>query len=121
MWTTGIARSDGITGALGGSAVAVEHVGSTSVPDLAAKPVINMDVTVADPRDESAYVPALARCGFVLMVREPWWYEHRLLRRTDPACNLHVFSADCAECERHLIFRDWLRGHPEDRALYAAG
>lgn len=109
-----------ITRALGGSALALEHVGSTSVPGLAAKPVIDIDLTVADSRAEQAYVPALERYGFVLVVREPWWYEHRLLRRTEPACNLHVFSPGCAEVERHLIFRDWLRAHPEDRSLYAA-
>jgi GrpB-like predicted nucleotidyltransferase (UPF0157 family) len=109
-----------ITEALGGSALAVEHVGSTSVPDLTAKPVIDIDLTVASSHDEQAYVPALERCGFVLVVREPWWYEHRLLRRTDPACTLHVFSPDCAEAARHLIFRDWLRAHPVDRSLYAA-
>jgi GrpB-like predicted nucleotidyltransferase (UPF0157 family) len=109
-----------ITEALGDSAVWVEHVGSTSVPDLAAKPVIDIDLTVADSRDERAYVPALEQRGFALVVREPWWYEHRCLRRTDPACNLHVFSPECAETERHRIFRDWLRARPEDRLLYAA-
>ena len=114
-----------ITEALGGFALAVEHVGSTAVPGLLAKPVIDIDLTVADSRDEHAYVPALERRGFVLAVREPWWYEHRCLRREDPrredpACLLHVFSPDCAEAERHRIFRDWLRTHREDCSLYAA-
>jgi GrpB-like predicted nucleotidyltransferase (UPF0157 family) len=109
-----------ITDALGDVAVAVEHVGSTSVPGLPAKPVIDIDLTVRDSRDEGSYVPALERCGFVLVVREPWWYEHRCLRHEEPACNLHVFSPDCAETERHRIFRDWLRSHPEDCSLYAA-
>jgi GrpB-like predicted nucleotidyltransferase (UPF0157 family) len=109
-----------ITGALGDSALAVEHVGSTAVPDLPAKPVVDIDLTVADSREEPAYVPALEWRGFVLVVRKPWWYEHRLLHRSDPACNLHVFSPDCAETERHRIFRDWLRAHPEDRSAYAA-
>lgn len=109
-----------ITEALGDSALAVEHVGSTSVPGLLAKPVIDIDLTVADSRDEQAYVLALERRGFVLVIREPWWYEHRCLRREEPGCNLHVFSPECAETERHRIFRDWLRCHPEDRSLYAA-
>ncbi|MBV9197316.1 MAG: GrpB family protein [Solirubrobacterales bacterium] len=108
-----------ITEALGAFALAVEHVGSTSVPGLAAKPVIDIDLTVVDSRDEQAYVPTLERHGFALVIREPWWYEHRCLRRHDPACNLHVFSPECAEAERHRIFRDWLRSHPEDRSLYA--
>jgi len=109
-----------INEALGPAALAVEHVGSTAVPGLLAKPVIDIDLTVADSRDEPAYVPALERRGFVLVAREPWWYEHRCLRRQDPACLLHVFSPDCAEAERHRIFRDWLRAHPEDCSLYAA-
>jgi GrpB-like predicted nucleotidyltransferase (UPF0157 family) len=109
-----------ITKALGDSALAVEHVGSTSVPGLLAKPVIDIDLTVADSRSEQIYVPALERRGFVLVIREPWWYEHRCLRREDPSCNLHVFSPDCAETERHCIFRDWLRSNPQDCSAYAA-
>jgi GrpB-like predicted nucleotidyltransferase (UPF0157 family) len=109
-----------ITRALGGAALSIEHVGSTAVPGLSAKPVIDIDLTVADSGDERAYVPALERCGFRLVVREPWWYEHRCLRRDDPGCNLHVFSPGCAEAERHRLFRDWLRAHPEDCARYAA-
>ena len=109
-----------ISDALGDSALMVEHVGSTAVPGLASKPVIDIDLTVADSRYEQAYAPALERRGFVLVVREPWWYEHRCLHHEHPACNLHVFSPDCAEATRHRIFRDWLRSHPEDRSLYAA-
>ena len=104
---------------LGETARHLEHVGSTAVPGLAAKPVIDIDLTVPDSADEPAYAPALQRCGFILVVREPWWYEHRCLRLTDPLCNLHVFSPGCAEPERHRIFRDWLRTHPRDRARYA--
>lgn len=109
-----------ISAALGDCALAVEHVGSTAVPGLPAKPVIDIDLIVADSRNERAYVPALEQCGFSLVVREPWWYEHRCLRHHEPACNLHVFSPHCAEHERHRIFRDWLCSHSEDRALYAA-
>lgn len=75
---------------------------------------------VPDSRDERSYVPALEPQGFELVVREPWWYEHRCLRHQKPACNLHVFSPNSAEAERHLIFRDWLRSHPEDCSRYAA-
>jgi GrpB-like predicted nucleotidyltransferase (UPF0157 family) len=108
-----------IRAALGERVLALEHVGSTAVPGLAAKPVIDIDLTVADSSDEDSYVPALERYDFVLVVREPWWYEHRLLRHRQPACHLHVFSPRCAEAARHRIFRDWLRAHPEDRELYA--
>jgi GrpB-like predicted nucleotidyltransferase (UPF0157 family) len=107
--------------ALGAAALALEHVGSTSVPDLPAKPVIDIDLTVADPRDEGAYVPALEREGFRLRLREPGWHEHRLLVTTSPPpANLHVFGADSPELVRHRMFRDWLRDHPDDRAQYAA-
>ncbi|CAM3845543.1 GrpB family protein [Isoptericola cucumis] len=104
--------------ALGARALVVEHVGSTAVPGLPAKPVVDVDLTVADPDDEEGYVPALVRAGFVLRVREPWWYGHRLFGGTDVRTNLHVFGPDSAETMRHRIFRDWLRAHPADRDLY---
>ncbi len=105
---------------LGEVAIAVEHVGSTSVPGLAAKPTIDIDLTVADPSDEGSYVPALERVGFKLVIREPSWHEHRALQRQgDPSTNLHVFGPDCPEVIRHRMFREWLRAHPEERELYA--
>ncbi|MBM7517673.1 GrpB family protein [Nocardioides nitrophenolicus] len=109
-----------IRGALGWRALVVEHVGSTAVPGLPAKPVIDIDLVVAEPAEESAYVPALEAVGFVLRVREPWWFEHRLLRGADPATHLHVFGPDSPETVRHRIFRDWLRGNPDERERYAA-
>ncbi len=108
-----------IRAALGWRALNLDHVGSTSVPGLAAKPIIDIDLTVADPNDESAYVPALEAAGFELAVREPWWYGHRVLRATDPPCHLHVFGYDSPELIKHRIFRDWLRGNADERELYA--
>ena len=108
----------GLRAALGRVALHVEHVGSTSVPGLAAKDVLDIDLTVADPRAEEAYVPPLVRLGYTLTVREPSWHEHRLLRLAEPRVNLHVFGPDCPELVRHRMFRDWLRAHPEDRARY---
>ena len=107
-----------IRAALGPAVLALDHVGSTSVPGLAAKPTIDVDLTVADAAAEAAYVPALEECGFQLVGREPWWYGHRLLGRSEPACNLHVWSPGCPEPARHLIFRDWLRANPDERDLY---
>jgi GrpB-like predicted nucleotidyltransferase (UPF0157 family) len=104
--------------ALGSQVLALEHVGSTSVPGLAGKPTIDIDLTVADNTDEQAYIPKLEAHGFTHVIREPWWYEHRLLRHTQPMCNLHVWSPGCPETARHVIFRDWLRDHPEERDLY---
>ena len=109
---------DRIREALLEAALHVEHVGSTAVPGLPAKPVIDVDLTVADPAEEAAWLPALEDAGFRLVVREPWWHEHRCLTFEDPRCNLHVFGPDSPEPVRHRIFRDWLIDHPEDRDRY---
>lgn len=107
-----------IRSALGPAALAVEHVGSTAVPHLPAKPVIDIDLTVADSADEPAWLPPLEATGFELVIREPWWHEHRCLTAEEPRCHLHVFSPDCPEPIRHVIFRDWLREHPDDVLAY---
>jgi GrpB-like predicted nucleotidyltransferase (UPF0157 family) len=107
--------------ALGERALRLEHVGSTSVPGLPAKPIIDIDLTVADSDREQDYVPALEAAGFTLVIREPWWYGHRALRAdSPPRGNLHVFGPDSPEAARHRIFRDWLRANPDDRDRYAA-
>jgi GrpB-like predicted nucleotidyltransferase (UPF0157 family) len=108
-----------IARALGDRALSIEHVGSTSVAGLPAKPIIDIDLVVADSADEGSYVPSLEAAGFALRVREPWWYGHRCLARAHPRCNVHVFSPDCAEAARHRIFRDWLRQDAGDRRRYA--
>ncbi|WP_322937387.1 GrpB family protein [Nocardioides bizhenqiangii] len=105
--------------ALGWRALVIEHVGSTSVPGLPAKPIIDIDLVVADPADEASYLPALEAEGFELRVREPWWFEHRVLRSLEPRCHLHVFGYDSPEVVKHRLFRDWLRGNPDERDLYA--
>jgi GrpB-like predicted nucleotidyltransferase (UPF0157 family) len=105
--------------AVGDLTLDLEHVGSTSVPGLAAKDVIDIDLTVVDPRAEDAYLPSLEGLGYVLTVRETSWHEHRALRRAVPRANLHVFGPDCPEVIRHRMFRDWLTAHPDDLALYA--
>jgi GrpB-like predicted nucleotidyltransferase (UPF0157 family) len=110
-----------IQDALGPVAIAVEHVGSTSVPGLPAKPIIDIDLTVPDPTDEAPYVAPLEAAGFEFVWRERSWHEHRLfVRYGDPRVNLHVFGPDSPEVIRHRMLRDWLRTHPEDRAGYAA-
>ena len=109
-----------IRAALGREDAAVEHVGSTSVPGLCAKPILDLLLLVEDAADEAAYVPPLERAGYTLKIREPDWYQHRMLKGADPAVNLHVFSLGCGEADRMLRFRDWLRSHDADRDLYAA-
>jgi len=108
-----------IRSAVGARAKLLEHVGSTSVPGLSAKPVIDIILAVPDSSDESAYAPALEAAGYVLRIREPEWFEHRLFNGPDTDVNLHVFTAGCAEIAQMVLFRDWLRTHPEARDRYA--
>lgn len=144
-YAQGIAQM--VRDALGFRALRVEHVGSTSVPELPAKPVIDCDLTVARPGRESVWLAPLEAAGFELRVREPWWHEHRCLvhsgsaqlwaealghtandaehadpvnHTAPPTVNLHVFGPDSPELVRHALFRDWLRANAPDRALYAA-
>ncbi|MFW5417777.1 GrpB family protein [Nocardiopsis sp. CNT-189] len=120
-WPRLFAReAERIRGALGGRALLVEHAGSTSVPGLPAKPVIDVVLEVADPADEPSYLPALEAAGYVLRFREPDWFKHRLLNGPGTEVNLHVFPAGCEETARMLRFRDHLRTHPADRERYAA-
>ena len=104
--------------ALGSWALLTEHVGSTSVPGLAAKPIIDILLAVRDSADEAAYVPALESAGYKFHLREPDWFEHRLFKGPDTTINLHVFSSGCEEIDRMLLFRDWLRTNAADRNLY---
>lgn len=104
--------------ALGDQAIQVEHVGSTSVPGLAAKPLIDILLVVPNSSDEQAYVPAMESAGYTLRIREPDWHEHRVFKGPDTNVNVHTFSAGCVENERMLMFRDWLRSHPDDRERY---
>ena len=104
---------------LGDKVLQLEHVGSTSVPGLCAKPIIDMLLVVKDYTDESAYVPDLENSGYVLRIRETDWYEHRLFKGPDTDINLHVFSRGCPEIERMLRFRDWLKNNRDDRDKYA--
>jgi GrpB-like predicted nucleotidyltransferase (UPF0157 family) len=113
------ARAADLRRILGDRARLVEHIGSTSVPDLAAKPIIDIVVGIDDPDDEAAYVPDLEAAGYELRVREP---EHRCLRTGDPdePVNLHCYPPGHAEIRKYLIFRDRLRVSAEDRHLYEA-
>ena len=109
-----------IKGVLDDTAIRIEHVGSTSVPCLAAKPIIDIVMEVTDSSDESSYVTPLEPHGYALRVREPDWFEHRLLNGPDTSVNLHVFTVGCLEVDRMLKFRDHLRANWSDRKLYEA-
>ena len=107
-----------IARALGETALRIEHIGSTSVPGLAAKPIIDILVVVQDSTNESTYLRQLEAAGYVLRVREPEWNEHRMLRTPEKDVHLHVYSTGCPEIERNLIFRDRLRRNSDDRRRY---
>lgn len=114
-----------IEAALGSTAVAIHHAGSTSVPNLPAKDVIDVDLVVKDIKDENSYVEALERVDFRFLFREPAWHQHRFFvdegdRPSAYHINLHVFGPNCPEVEKHRIFREWLLKSPEDLQLYAA-
>jgi GrpB-like predicted nucleotidyltransferase (UPF0157 family) len=120
QWPELFAReADRIQRVLGSLALRIEHAGSTSVPGLAAKPIIDLLLVVGDSAQEDSYAPALEAAGYALRIREPNWYEHRMFKGPDTDINLHVFSSGCPEIARMLMFRDWLRSNAADRDLYA--
>jgi len=108
-----------IMAALGEAALSVEHIGSTSVPGLAAKPIVDILLVVQDSGEEASYLPALEEAGYVLRVREPDFHEHRMFRTPAKDVHVHVFSAGSPEIERYLLLRDRLRQNEGDRELYA--
>lgn len=132
LWPTHFATLESrIRTALGSKALAIYHIGSTSIPGLPAKDVIDVELLVADPTDEAAYVDALVgegweetgtgrgtfpagegglddSSGFQFLLREPKWYNHRVFICEDPVANIHVFSPGCPVSIRHHMFREWL-------------
>jgi GrpB-like predicted nucleotidyltransferase (UPF0157 family) len=109
-----------IRAALGKGAIVLEHVGSTSIPGLCAKPLIDIVLAVADSADEASYVPALTAQGYTLHLREPDWAQHRVMKGDLPPVNLHVFTVGSVEIARMLAFRDRCRDDPDERRLYEA-
>jgi GrpB-like predicted nucleotidyltransferase (UPF0157 family) len=107
-----------ITAAIGSSLLQIEHIGSTSVPGLSAKPIVDILIVVLDSAKESAYLPQLEAAGYVLRVREPDWNEHRMFRTPAKDAHIHVYSAGCPEIQRNLVFRNRLRKDADDRNRY---
>jgi GrpB-like predicted nucleotidyltransferase (UPF0157 family) len=119
-WPAHFAREERrIRSALGARALRIEHVGSTAVSGLVAKPIIDILLEVAASADEPSYVPALESAGYILRIREPDWHEHRMFNGPEIEVNLHVYTMGSAEIERCLLFRDRLRANTADRDLYA--
>jgi GrpB-like predicted nucleotidyltransferase (UPF0157 family) len=109
-----------IHGALGGAVQRVEHIGSTAVPALFAKPIIDILLVVDDAADEASYLPELEDVGYELRVREADFDEHRMLRTPARDVHIHVFPPWSAEIDRYLILRDHLRACPQARTAYEA-
>jgi len=112
-------EADRVRSVLGNQTLRIEHVGSTSVPGLMAKPIVDILLVVTDSADEPCYVPQLEAAGYILRIREPEWFEHRMFRGPDTPIHLHVFSSGAAEVERLLRFRDRLRDDDAARDRYA--
>ena len=106
--------------ALGERALNIEHIGSTSVPGLAAKPIVDILLVVADSSDEGSYAPELEAAGYQLRIREPEFHEHRLFKPMTGDVNLHVLTVGSSEIERCVLFRDRLRANSADRRRYEA-
>lgn len=105
--------------ALSNQDIIIEHIGSTSIEGLCAKPILDILLLVDDSSKEECYVPFLEKVGYTLKIREEDWYKHRMFKGNNPEVNLHVFSKGCIEAKRMLDFRDWLRNNQEDREKYA--
>ncbi len=115
-WATRFAEHRArITAALPGLHVTIEHIGSTSVPGLAAKPIVDVAVSVPDVTDEAAYLEPLLDAGYVLRVREP---GHRLVRTPERDAHVHVYEHGAREVDDYLLLRDHLRRDDADRQRY---
>jgi GrpB-like predicted nucleotidyltransferase (UPF0157 family) len=116
-WPIRFARiRESLAAALASTAMTIEDIGSTAVPGLAAKPIIDVLLTIDDPEDERAYAPALLDLGYELRVREP---GHRMFRPPSRDAHVHVWAEGSREHRDHLLFRDRLRQSATDRDAYA--
>ncbi len=106
-----------IDAALGDHALRVEHIGSTSVPGLAAKPIVDILLVVADVEDDAVFGPALEAAGYELRVREP---DHRMFRTPARDVHVHVYAQGSHEIVDYLDLRDWLREDAEGRVRYTS-
>jgi GrpB-like predicted nucleotidyltransferase (UPF0157 family) len=111
-------EADRIRHVLGERVLRLEHVGSTAVPRLAARPVIDVLLVVPDSANEPSYASDLEREGYVLRAREPEAAEHRLFIAPNSSAHVHVYSAGAAPAERMVVLRDWLRDRPEVRERF---
>lgn len=107
---------ENLVGALGATARTVEHVGSTAIPGMVAKPIIDVLMTVDDVEDQARYLPVIEELGYELRVRED---GHRMFRPASRDVHVHVCAEGSPKHRDYLLLRDWLRRSPDDRAAYA--
>lgn len=116
------AEAQAVAAALGETVVAIHHIGSTSIPDIHAKPVVDLLVEVSDVAETDARSPAMESLGYEVL-GEYGIPGRRYFRKDDPqgirTHNLHAFQAGSAQVERHLAFRDYLTAHPADARRYS--
>lgn len=106
-----------LAGSLAERAIAIEHIGSTAVPGLVAKPIVDVLLTVPRVEPEDPYAPAIIALGYELRVREP---GHRMFRPPAGDVHVHVWAAGAQEVTDYLLLRDRLRASAADREAYAA-
>jgi GrpB-like predicted nucleotidyltransferase (UPF0157 family) len=109
------AHQQRIRDALGPAALGIEHIGSTSVPGLGAKPIIDVLLAVRDITAEEDYLPHLTAVGYELRVREP---GHRMVRTRHRDVHVHIYEPQHPACSGYLLLRDRLRENQADRELY---
>ena len=115
----GLARP--LRAALGDVALRIDHVGSTSVPGLDAKPIIDIQISVAELEPSEPYRTPLERLGYVFRPDNPERTK-RYFREPpgQPRTHVHVRRAGSWAEQLNLLFRDYLRAHPQEAAIYAA-
>lgn len=104
---------------IGSHILSIEHIGSTSIPGLSAKPIIDMGISIKRFEDGFACVSALEALGYLYKGENG--IEHRHYFRTDADIvkfHIHMFPKDHPKLKDHLLFRDYLITHPEEKDRY---
>lgn len=110
-----------LSAALGESALAIDHIGSTSIPGILAKPIVDVLVGIASYEAGFKYVPLMENCGFEYF--GPYGLEGRhyfMSAGILKTCHVHMLAIDSADYREHILFRDYLRENPEEAQRYSA-
>lgn len=115
------AEAEVIRAILGSEVVAVHHIGSTAIPGISAKPIVDIMVEVRDIARVDAYADRFAAQGYRPMGENGIPGRRYFIKGPDEARthHVHIFAAGNPEIERHLTFRDYMIAHPEDARAYS--